>query len=129
MRRFAVALLVLAAGCGGSKHARTASPACHVRVYFELDASRAEERALTARLRANEHVARVAFISKAQALRIMKRREPVLTKGLTAANNPLPDALLITPRSDAERADVLSTLRPMPPAVHHVGWRRVAVCR
>ena len=104
-----------AAACGSSH--RAVAPGC-VRVYFDRDASRAAENAVTKRLREDERVLRMVFVDKAQALREMRRKHPELFARLPA--NPLPDALRVLTR-DAPSARSLR---------RSVGtWRGVALAK
>ena len=74
-----------------------------VRVYFctqstcGSDATKAQETAVGARLNGDQRISHVAFISKDQALAIMRKKEPGAVKVLPS--NPFPDELRITPRN------------------------------
>jgi len=74
-----------------------------VRVYFctastcGTDASKSDETAVAARLNGDSRVAHVDFVSKEQALNIMRKKEPAAVKVLPA--NPFPDELKITPKN------------------------------
>ncbi len=103
MRLLALTAAALAAvACGSTSSSRPTGGAslpsrvCAVKVYFAPGAARARELVVESRLRASEHVARVTFLSKRVALRIMRKKYPALVKSLPY--NPLPDALLVTPK-------------------------------
>jgi cell division transport system permease protein len=74
-----------------------------VRVYFctastcASDATKQQENAVAARLNGDPRIQRVAFVSKEQALEIMRKKQPEAVKVLPA--NPFPDALKIYPKS------------------------------
>ena len=81
-----------AAACGSSHQA--VARGC-VRVCFERHASRAAETAVTNRLRRNHRVVRLRFVSKQQALREMRKRNPDLFTTIKLPYNPLPDAVRV----------------------------------
>jgi cell division protein FtsX len=118
----------LAATACGSDHRRASAPRgeCAVKLYFAPATPRARVLQLAARLRRYERVRRVDFVSKAAAARIMRQKYPDLMKSLV--RNPLPDALTVWPRTDADRAAVIRALRPRPAGVHKVAWRSAAKC-
>jgi cell division protein FtsX len=115
----------LGAACGGHRE-RGASPKCVVHLYFEPTTPRARVLEVATRLRRYDRIARVEFISKQQALRIVRKKFPYLTKRLP--RNPLPDALIVWPRSDGERDEVLRALRPPPAGVDRVTSQSRASC-
>jgi cell division protein FtsX len=97
---------ILLAGCGSGKAAHTTTAARPVRarsttihVYFESGASHAQETSVEQRLRHEPCVRRVVFVSKAQALTIMKKQFPALFAAgqpLAGHKNPLPDSFTVT---------------------------------
>ena len=126
MRRLsALALVAVAAACGGAR-AAPLPPGCHVGVYFRADATRAQIEAVRHRLERNARVARVVFVSKVEALRIMKRRHPELTRILK--RNPFPDALLVHPRTRDDYVPIVRSLGPRPAAVQAVLYPRFGPC-
>jgi len=127
MRAAGLLLLVafVAGSCGGGDGHRAVSPKCVINVYFSPTAPRARALQVAARLRRYERVARVDFVSKQHALRMMRKKFPYLMKGVP--RNPLPDALIVWPRSDRERDDVIRALRPPPPGVDVVRPRSSAI--
>ena len=124
MRRLAVAVgsAITLAGCGGEEKQAN----CVVKVYFRTNASQAQITALRTQLDSNERVDDVEFVSKEEALEIMRERFPELVENLNY--NPLPDTLEVTTReSDAE--ELVDDLTPSPPGVESVRpcpTRRVA---
>src|SRR5919201_1079467 len=101
MRRASTLILLLVvAGCGAAAR-EAAPPKCVVRVYFCTDvtcgaaATRAEVAAARRRLSAREDVWSVRFVSKAEALRTMRKRYPEEVAKLPS--NPFPDALRVRP--------------------------------
>jgi cell division transport system permease protein len=74
-----------------------------VRVYFctqstcGTDATHQQENAVGARLNNDPRIAHVDFVSKEQALAIMRKKEPAAVKVLPS--NPFPDELRITPKN------------------------------
>ena len=82
-----------------------------IKVYFNLDATPRQINAVGAKFdpKVNPLVSDIKFVPKAEALKIMKRRNPELFKG-GLAYNPLPDAYEIRP----ERAEYLDQLRDWP---------------
>jgi cell division transport system permease protein len=74
-----------------------------VRVYFctqstcGTDATHAQETAIGARLNNDPRIVHVDFVSKEQALAIMRKKEPAAVKVLPS--NPFPDELRITPKN------------------------------
>jgi cell division transport system permease protein len=82
-------------------------------------ATHAEENAVAGRLSRDPLVAKVVFISRAQALQEMKRSEPALTAALPF--NPLPDTLQVTPKNANDIQKLYSSLvRPLPVGVYKV---------
>ena len=83
-------------------------------------ATRAQETAVINRLLANPKVKTngVKFVSKEQALVIMRKRQPELVKNLPY--NPLPDSLEVTPAKGEYVGDVYASLHPYPPGVDKV---------
>jgi cell division transport system permease protein len=93
-----------------------------VKVYFQRDATRHQKNDVATMLAQNLYVAPggVKYVSKEQALRIMKRRFPELVKNLTS--NPFSDSLEVSPNR-AENVDRLynSIILPhKPPGVEKV---------
>jgi len=77
-----------------------------VKVYFVKKDSNQQVNTVRERLIADPRIKSIKFVSAADALRIMEKRSPELTKDLPY--NPLPDSFEITPR----RAEDVRTLGP-----------------
>jgi cell division transport system permease protein len=94
-----------------------------VKVYFTPKATVVEKDTLARQLQQNQYVLQpngVNYVSKEQALRIMRKRYPDMVKGL--AYNPLPDSLEVKP-TKGENIDALydSIVKPkLPPGVAKV---------
>ena len=121
----AVALVAVLAGCGG-KHAAPLPARCRLGVYFRPGATPAQVDAVRHRLEHNSRLTRVAYVSKAEAFRIMKRRHPELMQAVKM--NPFPDALLVHPRTHDDYAPIARTLLPQPPGVATVHYPRFGPC-
>jgi cell division transport system permease protein len=91
-----------------------------VNVYFDRDASVREINAAALHLRSMQAVRKLDFVSKDEALRIMKDRYPKLTN--TLASNPFPASFKVTPR----RAEDKETIAD---AVRSGGWAGVSSVR
>jgi cell division protein FtsX len=109
----AAALAFVVAACGSTRHV---APGC-VRVFFKPDATRASEQPVKKRLERDRRVTRIVFVSKAQALREMKRKQPDLFSTVPAGSNPLPDALRVRTRDAAAARTLVRDLRGRPRAL------------
>ncbi len=93
-----------------------------VKVYFAPNATTTEKSTLARQLGQNPLVKTggVRYVSKAEALTIMRKRDPELTRGLVS--NPLPDSLEVTPvRGDVIDKLYSSIVKPhLPPGVSKV---------
>jgi cell division protein FtsX len=90
---------------------------CRVRVYFRTNASREEIRAVGDRLAAVENVSS-RFVSKKEALEILRRRDPELVEGIPW--NPLPASYDARTTYADSCSDLTASLRPRPPGVENV---------
>jgi cell division transport system permease protein len=91
-----------------------------VNVYFDRDASVREINAVALHLRSMPEVRSLGFVSKDEALRIMKERYPKLTNTLAA--NPFPASFKVTPRRAEDKEKVAA-------AVRDSGWAGVSSVR
>ena len=98
-----------------------------VRVYFctpatcPKDATRANETAVATRLNGDSRIKRVEYVSKQEALRLMKQREPKAVEVLPA--NPFPDALKIYPKSGDLTPTIGKELQDAGlPGVQRIDW-------
>jgi cell division protein FtsX len=131
-RRAAAPILVLAvAACGTT--AREAAPLkCVVRVYFCTDVTcnaagtNADVAAARRRLSARDDVWSVRFVSKAEALREMKRRHPAEVAALPS--NPFPDALRVRPVKGADRARIADSVAAGKGGVERVAFAHDPIC-
>ncbi len=95
-----------------------------VKVYFctplscEAEATPSQIEAVRARLLSMPEVKSVRFVSKADALEIMKRKTPELVESL--ASNPLPASFEVAPKRAEEVKAISASLRPPPPGVQKV---------
>jgi cell division transport system permease protein len=90
-----------------------------VKVYFESDATRAQETAVARFLQAHPKVKTFDFVPKAEALNRMERRLPELTRNLTS--NPFPDSFEVLPKKGEDVEAVYASLtKPMPAGVYKV---------
>ena len=90
-----------------------------VKVYFETDATRAQETAVARFLQAHPKVKSFAFVPKTEALDRMERRLPELTRNLTS--NPFPDSFEVLPKKGEDVEEVYANLtKPMPAGVYKV---------
>jgi cell division protein FtsX len=86
-------------------------------LYFAAEATKGQEDAVRSRLERDKRVRSVRFVSKDEALALMTKKYPALTKSL--ASNPLPDSLRVAvSRSDADL--LRASLEPVRPPVDSV---------
>jgi cell division transport system permease protein len=92
-----------------------------VKVYFDLDATPKQINAIGAGFdpKVNQRVKSIKFVSKGEALKIMKKRQPEFFKG-GLPFNPLPDAYEITPRHAEDISQITDQLKPLPAGVDEV---------
>jgi cell division transport system permease protein len=92
-----------------------------VSVYFRLDSTPSQINAIGARFdpKVNPLIKSVKFVSKAEALKIMRKRAPEFFKG-GLSYNPLPDAYKITPKKGEYISKITDQLKPIPPGVEKV---------
>ena len=88
--------------------------ACGVRVYFSDRATRAQEQAVGMKLRRESNVKQVTFVSKAQALAELKKRNPGLFKAIKLKRNPLPDAFTVVPVTPSDTRQVSTSVEHAP---------------
>jgi cell division protein FtsX len=133
VRRFACALLLalLVGGCGSA--AREAAPAkCVVHVFFctkdlcERAATGAQMQRVEARLRERGDVYSLQFVSKKEALAIMRKRHPVMVGRLPA--NPFPDSLRVRPVKGEALARIAAAVRSGQDGVERVDYAKSAGC-
>jgi cell division transport system permease protein len=107
--------LVIALGSWALSYSNYAKNRLEVKMYFctELSCTTpATEKQINAAriaIESNDKVKNVEFVSKAEALRIMRQRRPDLVENLVS--NPLPDTFEITPQSGDDVKAVATDLR------------------
>jgi cell division transport system permease protein len=92
-----------------------------VKVFFDQAAKTAEINAVRAQLDAMPEVRTIEFVSRDDALRLMKKRHPELTKNLTS--NPFGHAFTIKPHKAEQVEAIAGRLEPTPPGVHKVDYQ------
>jgi cell division protein FtsX len=130
VRAVVTVVVLLLVGCGS---AREGAPlGCIVHVYFCTDrtcataATRGQIGRLETQLRARHDVYSVVFVSKKQALEIMRKRHPVLVQQLPF--NPFPDALRVRPVKGTSPVLLASTIAAGQAGVERVKAVRLARC-
>jgi cell division transport system permease protein len=84
-----------------------------VNVYLKADATAADAARVKGILADNPQVSKVEFVSKAQALREEKAKNPEAYQLL--GSNPLPDTFRVTPKDPDRTAALISSLAPQTP--------------
>jgi cell division transport system permease protein len=78
-------------------------------------------------LQSDSRVASVEYISKEQALAIMRHKQPDLVKNI--ATNPLPDAFKVHPKRGEDVVAIANSLNPLPPGVESVNFGKKTATR
>ncbi|HYY32265.1 MAG TPA: permease-like cell division protein FtsX [Gaiellaceae bacterium] len=91
-----------------------------VKAFLAQDATEQQINTIRAQLESYPETKSVRFISKAEALEIMKKKYPELTKNLV--NNPLPPAFEVTPKNADQVSAIAAKLDPPPPGVDKVDY-------
>ena len=92
-----------------------------VKVFFDQEAKTADINAVRTRLDAMPEVKEIAFVSRDDALRIMKKKHPELTKNLTS--NPFGHAFEVKPERAEQVETIASRFDPLPAGVHKVDYQ------
>ncbi len=92
-----------------------------VKVFFDQGARTAQLNAVRAELDAMPEVRTIEFVSKDDALRLMKERHPELTKNLTS--NPFGHAFTVKPHRAEDVEAIANRLDPVPAGVHKVDYQ------
>jgi cell division transport system permease protein len=79
------------------------------------------------RLQNDPRVASVDYISKEQAIEIMRKKQPDLVKNLP--NNPLPDAFKVHPKRGEDVVAIANSLNPLPLGVENVNFGKKTATR
>jgi cell division transport system permease protein len=110
--------LVIALGSWVNSYTGGVKDEVVAKVFFTSGATADEVNTVRAQLTRDPDVKETIFVSKEEALRIMKDRAPELTDNLTS--NPFGHAFTVVPVR-AERVDeIVERLTPVPPGVHEV---------
>src|ERR687888_1465896 len=91
-----------------------------VKAFLAQDATEQQINTIRAQLESYPETKSVRFISKAEALEIMKKKYPELTKNLV--NNPLPPAFEVTPKNADQVSAIAAKLDPPPPGLDKVDY-------
>jgi cell division transport system permease protein len=97
-----------------------------VEVYFctqntcDKEVSRGQIEALRAKLVSMPEVKDVTFVSKEEALEIMRKRSPELVENITS--NPLPPSYRVTPHKGEDVSRIAARLEPVPAGVEKVSY-------
>jgi cell division transport system permease protein len=97
-----------------------------VNVYFctqntcDNEASRSQIEALRGKLVSMPEVKDAKFVSKEEALEIMRKRNPELVRNLTS--NPLPPSYQVTPHKGEDVSKIAARLEPVPAGVEKVNY-------
>jgi cell division transport system permease protein len=78
-------------------------------------------------LQNDPRVASVDYISKEQAIEIMRKKQPDLVKNLP--NNPLPDAFKVHPKRGEDVVAIANSLNPLPEGVENVNFGKKTATR
>jgi cell division transport system permease protein len=91
-----------------------------VKVYFRDDVTPQQINSVGRMLdpHVNQYVGKITFISRDEALKIMRKRFPDLTQNLTY--NPLPASYEVTPKKAEYVSQITKELTPTPPGVDKV---------
>ena len=118
------AAVVVAAGCGGGdQRAAPLKQGC-VRVFMKTSATKPQIRAVGDELFQDHRVETVRYISRADALRLMKRRHPELFSDPHMPYNPLPAAFAATPTGVDAGKSLVRSLHPLRVGVDAVKYNR-----
>jgi len=112
--------LVVALGSWVNSYTGKVKEGVVVKVFFDQTASEQQLNAVRARLEADPDVKVVQFVSKEQALEIMKKRAPELTRNLTS--NPFGHAFTVVPKDANQVSAIADRLEPVPVGVDNVTY-------
>jgi cell division transport system permease protein len=92
-----------------------------VHIYFETNVTGQEVNGVANRLAKDPRVKSYTFVTRAEALRKMKKRFPDLVKNL--AYNPLPPSFDVVPTKGEFTPKIANTYQhPLPPGVHNIAY-------
>jgi cell division transport system permease protein len=112
--------LVVALGSWVNSYTGKVKEGVVVKVFFDQTASEQQLDAVRARLVADPDVKSVDLVTKEEALNIMRRRAPELTRNLTS--NPFGHAFTVIPKDADQVSVVADRLEPVPAGVDNVTY-------
>jgi cell division transport system permease protein len=112
--------LVVALGSWVNSYTGKVKEGVVVKVFFDQTASEQQLDAVRARLAADPDVKTVDLVTKEEALVIMRRRAPELTRNLTS--NPFGHAFTVTPKDANQVSAIADRLEPVPVGVDNVTY-------
>jgi cell division transport system permease protein len=80
-----------------------------------VEATKAQETRVAAQLQADPRVKKIEFVSKEEALSIMKKRDPSAVAALPS--NPFPDKIRVIPKNGDYTVPIANSLNPLPAGV------------
>ena len=86
-----------------------------------------QKNAVRLKLQNDPRVESVEYISKEQALEIMKRKQPELARNVPS--NPLPDAFKVHPKRGEDVVAIANSLNPLPPGVENINFGKKTATR
>ena len=86
-----------------------------------------QKNAVRLQLQNDPRVASVEYISKEQAMEIMRKKQPELAKNVPS--NPLPDAFKVHPKRGEDVVAIANSLNPLPPGVENVNFGKKTATR
>ncbi len=98
-----------------------------VKVFYDQDATERQISNVIVKLESNDRVREVKFISRGEALRIMQKRAPELTRNLVS--NPLPPSIEVKPTKGEDVETVARLVSARVPGVDTVKWGRETASR
>ncbi len=93
----------------------------------DAEVTTAQKNAVRIMLQNDPRVDSVEYISKAQGLEIMKKKQPELVGDLPG--NPLPDAFKVHPKHGEDVVAIANSLEPLPPGVENVNFGKKTATR
>jgi cell division transport system permease protein len=112
--------LVLALGSWVNSYTNQVKGEVVAKVFFDKEATTKQVEAVRAQLANDADVKSIDFVSKEEALAIMKKRAPELTKGL--ASNPFGHAFTVFPKRAERIDDIAGRVSPSTPGVDRVSY-------
>jgi cell division transport system permease protein len=95
---------------------------CH-----NTEVTTAQKNAVRLQLQNDPRVASVEYISKEQAMEIMRKKQPELANNVPS--NPLPDAFKVHPKRGEDVVAIANSLNPLPPGVENINFGKKTATR